>query len=360
MSGTITISDGTVTAESSSGAGIGSGHGGKMSGTITIADSTVTAESTNGAGIGSGWDDDFTNSGWDADFTGTITITDSTVTATSSYGAGIGAGADGDFTGKLIMRGDVDVTAIGYDWGIGPGHNGPIGEGAEIYVEPTNDVIGVKQGRDEASAVNLTGTPYSVKTNLIPLLNGSPYVRTRYNIPEYAVTAQTEGGSSVSANPEKGEEGTEVTLTATPGEGYRFVRWEVVSGGVTIVDNKFTIGTSDVVVNGIFEKLTYSITWKNYNGDVLKVDSAVAYGIIPTYNGAAPTRPADNKYTYTFKGWSPAVTIASTDCEYIAVYEAAVLDIPQTGDSTNFVLLAALAAIGMICMTVIIRRKNEA
>ncbi|MBR5232422.1 MAG: LPXTG cell wall anchor domain-containing protein, partial [Clostridia bacterium] len=73
-----------------------------------------------------------------------------------------------------------------------------------------------------------------------------------------------------------------------------------------------------------------------------------------------PTRPADDKYTYTFKGWSPAVTAASADCEYVAVYEATVPQIPQTGDSMNFVLTAALAAVGMIGMTVIIRKKKEA
>ncbi|MBR5232311.1 MAG: LPXTG cell wall anchor domain-containing protein, partial [Clostridia bacterium] len=73
-----------------------------------------------------------------------------------------------------------------------------------------------------------------------------------------------------------------------------------------------------------------------------------------------PTRPADDKYTYTFKGWSPAVTAASADCEYVAVYEATVPQIPQTGDSTNFALLAAMALVGMIGMTVIIHRKNEA
>ncbi|MBR5230898.1 MAG: LPXTG cell wall anchor domain-containing protein [Clostridia bacterium] len=35
-------------------------------------------------------------------------------------------------------------------------------------------------------------------------------------------------------------------------------------------------------------------------------------------------------------------------------------DVPQTGDNTNFAFLAALAVIGMIGMTVIIRKKNEA
>ncbi|MBQ7656576.1 MAG: hypothetical protein IJS41_08725 [Clostridia bacterium] len=48
--------------------------------------------------------------------------------------------------------------------------------------------------------------------------------------------------------------GTEVTLTNTPAEGYQFKEWQVISDGVTIKDNKFTIGTANVEVKAIFEE----------------------------------------------------------------------------------------------------------
>ena len=47
--------------------------------------------------------------------------------------------------------------------------------------------------------------------------------------------------------------GTKVTLTATPKDGYRFVEWQVVSGGVTIADDSFTIQSADVTVKAVFE-----------------------------------------------------------------------------------------------------------
>lgn len=72
-------------------------------------------------------------------------------------------------------------------------------------------------------------------------------------VPTYAVTVQNDGNGKASADVTSGPKGTEVTLTATPDSGYQFKEWQVVSGGVTIQDNKFTIGTSDVTVKAVFE-----------------------------------------------------------------------------------------------------------
>ena len=72
-------------------------------------------------------------------------------------------------------------------------------------------------------------------------------------IPTYTVTVQNDGNGTATADATSGPEGTEVTLTATPSSGYLFKEWQVVSGGVTVTDNKFTIGTSDVTVKAVFE-----------------------------------------------------------------------------------------------------------
>ena len=46
---------------------------------------------------------------------------------------------------------------------------------------------------------------------------------------------------TASASHAKAAAGREITLTATPNTGYRFKEWEVISGGVAITNNKFTI-----------------------------------------------------------------------------------------------------------------------
>ena len=59
----------------------------------------------------------------------------------------------------------------------------------------------------------------------------------------YTVTIITEGGGTASnLSRAKAVAGTEITLTATPNTGYHFKEWEVMSGGVTIKDDKFPAG----------------------------------------------------------------------------------------------------------------------
>ena len=71
---------------------------------------------------------------------------------------------------------------------------------------------------------------------------------------EYTITVTTEGGGTASASPAKAAAGTEITLTTTPNEGYHFKEWQVISGGVTIVDDKFIMPDSNVAIKAIFEK----------------------------------------------------------------------------------------------------------
>lgn len=69
-------------------------------------------------------------------------------------------------------------------------------------------------------------------------------------------------------------------------------------------------GYVDANDNGVADYTeTVSITWKNEDGTNLSTDE-VAYGETPAYAGPMPTKNATAQYTYTFEGWTPAITPA--------------------------------------------------
>ena len=70
----------------------------------------------------------------------------------------------------------------------------------------------------------------------------------------YAVTVTTDGNGTASADLEAAAAGTNIALSAAPNAGYHFKEWQVVSGGVTIENDKFTMPDGDVEIKAIFEK----------------------------------------------------------------------------------------------------------
>lgn len=75
----------------------------------------------------------------------------------------------------------------------------------------------------------------------------------------YAITVQNDGHGTAkaqvnSADADVAEAGAAVQLIATPNSGYQFKEWSVVSGSITITDDKFTMPAEDVSVQAVFEK----------------------------------------------------------------------------------------------------------
>lgn len=79
------------------------------------------------------------------------------------------------------------------------------------------------------------------------------------SVTKYVVSFATVEGGSFSASPSKAEAGAEITLTATPAEGYAFNNdWSVKGADETVievVDGKFTMPAQNVTVSGSFSKV---------------------------------------------------------------------------------------------------------
>ena len=121
---------------------------------------------------------------------------------------------------------------------------------------------------------------------------------------EFTITVKTDGNGTASASHTKAVVGTEITLTAKPNKGYHFKEWEVISGGVTIKNNKFIMPSANVEVKAIFEEDVPALQYK----DADKTTPAPAATATP-----APAATATPQYT-----------------------------IPQTGDTSNPALLVVL------------------
>ena len=143
---------------------------------------------------------------------------------------------------------------------------------------------------------------YSDNTEII----SNEFTVTWIDSSTYTVTVQNDGNGTASADVTSGAAGTTVTLTATPSSGYQFKEWQVVSGGVTITSDKFTIGTANVVVKAIFEEVPanrYTVTFETNGGSAVVSQSVT--------DGSKATKPADpTKTDYTFDGWYADATFA--------------------------------------------------
>lgn len=99
---------------------------------------------------------------------------------------------------------------------------------------------------------------------------------------------------------------THIPGTEYPGaptrDGYRFTGWS------DPVDN----GDGTITITAQWEALpdesqTVTVTWQNWNGDLLARENWNQDDPEPSYPGRRPTRPDSSRYTYTFDGWDREV-----------------------------------------------------
>lgn len=98
----------------------------------------------------------------------------------------------------------------------------------------------------------------------------------------------------------------------------------------------YTIALTSTVTEGDYtfynytHLLTYTVTWANYDGQILEMDTDAALGSTPEYNGQVPQKAADSEYTYVFTGWDRELTEVTGDVTYTAVFAAVPLNYRQT------------------------------
>ena len=121
---------------------------------------------------------------------------------------------------------------------------------------------------------------------------------------EFTITVKTDGNGTASASLAKAAAGTEITLTATPKEGYHFKEWQVESpAGLVITNNQFTMPNDSVEVKAIFEKdappapTEFTVIFDGNGG-------TPSVGSMTTTDQKLPSLPsASRSGSYSFDGW---------------------------------------------------------
>jgi uncharacterized repeat protein (TIGR02543 family) len=127
----------------------------------------------------------------------------------------------------------------------------------------------------------------------------------RWELKKYTVTFKDYDGTILDIQ-ENVEYNTSAYSPETPERvGYTFKGW----------DKSFTNVTSDLEVTAVYEINKYTVTFKDYDGSVLKTQENIEYN-------TSATAPDDPKRTgYTFKGWNKSFTNITENTDIIAEYD---------------------------------------
>ena len=197
-------------------------------------------------------------------------------------------GMEGEaYSSRLTAKGTAPIT-----WSI---VSGVLPEGLSLN-EDTGEISGTPAGEGAevftVMAVNALGE--DVKEFSITIAKAPET--------EYAVTVRDDGHGTGSADPASATAGTEITLTAAPNAGYHFKEWQVMSGDVTVKNDKFTMPGSDVEVKAIFEEdapstpTEYTVT---FDGN----DGTPSVGSMTTTKQKLTSLPDASRSKHSFNGW---------------------------------------------------------
>ena len=197
-------------------------------------------------------------------------------------------GMEGEaYSNRLIAKGTAPIT-----WSI---VSGALPEGLSLN-EDTGEISGTPAGEGTevftVMAVNDLGE--DIKEFSITIAKAPET--------EYAVTVRDDGHGTGSADPASATAGTEITLTATPNAGYHFKEWQVMSGDVTVRDDKFTMPSDNVEIKVIFEEdatptpTEYTVTFDGNDGTP-SVDS------MTTTKQKLTSLPDASRSKHSFNGW---------------------------------------------------------
>ena len=155
----------------------------------------------------------------------------------------------------------------------------------------------------------------------------------------YTVDYKSNGNGTISGTTTQSFGTDQIELTIQPDSNYELdkIEWSdgTNSGVLTESNGKYTMPDTEagaVTLTATFKLDQKTVTFKNEDGTVLQ-SGAVDCGTNPTYTGTTPAKAEDDKYTYTFAGWSDGsktygptdtLPVVTDDATYTAVFDSTV------------------------------------
>ncbi len=264
---------------------------------------------------------------------------------------------------------------------------GIMDEGSSITIKDTEVTVenchfgidGTYQFEIDNSKVTVTGGTEGISNDKISITDSKIDVTTSY-VGIFAVDNKISisGNSYVSADTtDSGAKAEKYAMVATKGfelDGVEIIEPE--GGDIkpkTISDReRYVVVDKD---NNIAQKAviakTYLITFKNDDGTVLQEKKTPIYET-PKYEGDTPTKPSDDEYEYTFKGWDKEITEVKGDATYTAVYDRTPIEkptptptpvtpfsIPKTGIEGSSPSYHLISLLGVCMLTIFLAKKHN-
>jgi hypothetical protein len=154
----------------------------------------------------------------------------------------------------------------------------------------------------------------------------------------YTVTIQVNQAHGQVNGPTEVIDSESATYTVIPNTGFEIL--EVRVDGVPVVldiNNQFTIQvTDDTTISVTFKLKTYTVTFVNWNGTVLKTEQ-VNHGTGATAP-SVPSRPDTAEFSFTFTGWDVTYNNVTADITVTAIFSSTRISFPNVGSGVAITL----------------------
>ena len=156
----------------------------------------------------------------------------------------------------------------------------------------------------------------------------------------YAINYKNNGNGTISGTTTESFGTDQIELTIQPDSNFELDKIEWSDGTNTVelkeTNGKYTMPESEagaVTVTATFKRVKADVTFVSDDGKTVLQTTNYDLNAVPSYTGTTPAKAEDDKYTYTFAGWSdgtktygptdtlPAVT---DDATYTAVFDSTV------------------------------------